>query len=105
MTEYVEQWVDGKLTLVPKGDNKAAAVGRSSPKKETPSGPDPRAQLAVPDVCGPVQQTTGNILGAPNIGVDPKDTYHPWIDAVYNRVSTIKRKLFERADARNVKDL
>ena len=104
MTEYVEQWVDGKLKLVPKDGNKAAAVGGPvKPKAET--GVDPRAQLAVPDVCGPVQQTTGNILGAPNIGVDPKDTYHPWIDAVYNRVSTIKRKLFERADARNVKNL
>lgn len=102
MTEFVEHWVDGKLKLIPKGKSPAAATNKQP--AHVPSGPDPRAQHAVENVCGPVETRAGNVVGAPNIGVEERSARNPWVDAVYGGVQRVKR-LFERADARNTTDL
>jgi hypothetical protein len=94
--EFVERWENGKLRLVPKNQSTAAQLPGTVESLSS--------NMAVADVCGAVQTTTGNVVGAPNIGVESRATMHPWIDAVYGAAKKARR-LFEREDARQVRDL
>jgi len=95
--EFVEHWVDGKLKLVPKGGIPAAG---SKPVDVASRGPDPSAQSAQEGVCTRVQTSAGNVVGAPDVGEDKQERAHPWVEAVYRRAQQVKRRLWERDDAR-----
>lgn len=103
MTEFVEHWVDGKLKLVPKGKVGAA---RTTPTPAPVSGEPKGADVPAPpaEFCSPVSTGPGNVVGAPDVGV-PRARKHPWVEAVYERAHEVRRKLFEREDARSVTDL
>lgn len=103
MTEFVEQWVDGKLKLVPK--DKVGAAGVRAPAAQSPVfQPSPQALAAMEGVCSQVRTTTGNVVGAP-AGAEENERRHPFVDMLYHGAGTIKRRLWERVAAGKTRNL